>query len=393
MRRVSDILADGKKKRVPLVAHIIHSFEVGGMQASLANLINNMPPERYRHAIICLTDYDDFRKRVERKDVTFIALHKQKGLDLSTHLRIWKVLRRFNPDIVHNRNLAGLEYLIPAALSGALARIHGEHGLNPWELDGHNAKYNLLRRMVRPFVHQYITVSNDLRHWLIHTVNVPSHRVAQIYNGVDIQRFSPRKDPREGFGPKGFAPPDAFVVGTVGQMHLVKNHVSLVKTFLHLLSIDKEIGKKLRLVIAGDGPLRQELQDLLRSSQAEHYVWLAGKRSDIPDILRNLDVFVLPSLREGISNSILEAMATGLPVVATRVGGNPELVKDGETGTLVPSDSPIELVDAILSYFNDRNKLSCHGQAGRRLAETRFSIEAMVEGYMLVYDTLLHKKN
>ncbi len=211
----------------------------------------------------------------------------------------------------------------------------------------------------------------------------------QIYNGVDDQRFQPRKGSCVSLGPEGFLPPEAFVIGTVGRMETVKNQPLLVRTFLRLLDLIPNARERVRLVMVGDGALREESQRLLRAAQAEHLAWLPGERGDIPEIMRALDVFVLPSLAEGVSNTILEAMASGLPVVATRVGGNPELIEDGETGQLVPSSDPDAMAKALGSYMLNPKQAIQHGQAGRKKIEKQFSMEAMVANYLSVYDAVL----
>jgi sugar transferase (PEP-CTERM/EpsH1 system associated) len=373
----------------PLVAHIIHRLAIGGLENGLVNLINNMPPARYRHAIVCLTDYTDFRERIRDKDIPIVALHKEEGQDLGMYVRLWRVLRHFRPAIVHTRNLSGLEYLVLAALARIPGRVHGEHGRDIYDLDGTNVKYNLLRRAIKPFVRHYIAVSADLAEWLVHTVGLDSRRVTQIYNGVDVQRFTPRVGPRPFLVPEGFASQESLVVGTVGRMHAVKDQLTLVRAFLHILATVPQARAWLRLVLIGDGPLRQEASQLLRASGAESLAWLPGERHDSPDLMRALDVFVLPSLREGISNTILEAMASGLPIVATRVGGNPELVEEGHTGQLVPPADPVAMAEAICIYGRDRVLAVCHGRAGRKRVENQFSMVSMVNSYLAVYDAVL----
>src|SRR5262249_815838 len=168
------------------------------------------------------------------------------------------------------------------------------------------------------------------------------------------------------------------VVGTVGRMHEVKDQLTLVRAFLHMLSTMPQACMWLRLVIIGDGPLREAARQLLRAADAESLAWLPGERQDSPDIMRALDVFVLPSLREGLSNTILEAMASGLPVVATRVGGNPELVADGNTGLLVPPRDPGALANAMSLLLADPRKAQTFGAAGKHRVETEFSLARMV---------------
>jgi sugar transferase (PEP-CTERM/EpsH1 system associated) len=376
----------------PLIVHIIRRLSIGGLENGLVNLINHMDSARYRHAIICLMDYDDFSKRIKRENVEVIALHKREGKDLSVYTRLWKILRKWQPAIVHTRNLPGLEYMVCSALAGVPARIHGEHGRDMYDLDGLNRKYIFLRKVINPFVHQYIAVSTNLANWLVQTVGIRADRVAQIYNGVDLQRFYPRDFSRPSLGPPGFVSAENLVIGTVGRMETVKNQLTLVQAFLHLLDQGVKARKRLRLVIIGDGPLRIEAQKLLRDANADHLAWLPGERDDILEIMRFLDLFVLPSLREGISNTILEAMASGLPVVATRVGGNPELVEEGKTGMLVPPSDPVAMADAIWKYAGNSEMLIRHGQAGRKKAEIQFGLEKMVNGYTVVYDKVLGER-
>ena len=373
----------------PLVAHIIHRLAIGGLENGLVNLINNMPPAQYRHAIVCLTDYTDFREHIRDKHIPIVALHKKEGHDLGVYVRLWRVLRHLRPAIVHTRNLSGLEYVMLAAMARIPGRVHGEHGRDIYDLDGTSIKYNLLRRAIKPFVRHYIAVSVDLAAWLVHTVGVDIRRMTQIYNGVDVQRFTPRVGPRPPLGPEGFASQDTLIMGTVGRMHAVKDQLTLVRAFLHILVTVPQAREWLRLVLIGDGPLLQEASQLLRMAGAESLAWLPGERHDSPDIMRALDVFVLPSLREGISNTILEAMATGLPVVATRVGGNPELVEEGHTGQLVPPADPVAMAEAIGIYGRDRGLAMCHGRAGRQRVENQFSMAAMVNSYLAVYDAVL----
>jgi glycosyltransferase involved in cell wall biosynthesis len=169
----------------------------------------------------------------------------------------------------------------------------------------------------------------------------------------------------------------------------VKNFPSLVQAFLMLLKQDPSARLRLRLLVIGDGNSRDTCIRMLREGGAEDLCWLPGERGDIPELMRMMDLFVLPSLAEGISNTILEAMSSGLPVVATRVGGNVELVKEGISGTLVPANSPGDIVSAIASYFSDPGMAVRHGAAARKQIETAFSMKAMTEGYLRVYDKVL----
>ncbi len=372
----------------PLIAHVVHHFRVGGMENGMVNLINTLPKDRFRHVVICLDDYTDFKSRIRRSDVEFHALAKRAGRDIRWYGDLWRLLRKLSPAIVHTRNLSAIEAQFVAAAAGIRARIHGEHGRDVFDLHGKNRKYNLLRKLARPLVGHYIAVSKDLEQWLIETVGVAQHRISQIYNGVDTSLFHPRTGPRN-IGPDGFATEADCVIGSVGRMAEVKDYPNLVRAFLRLLESDPNARQHARLVIVGDGVAREPCLAMLREAGAEHLAWLPGERGDVAELMREMDLFVLPSLGEGISNTILEAMARGLPVIATAVGGNPELVEDGHTGTLVPVSDTGALTQALLNYFRNDGLRKAHGQAGLEKIERQFSIPAMARGYAAVYEKML----
>ena len=371
------------------MAHVIFRLAIGGLENGLVNLINNMPPKRYRHCIICISESTAFKGRLQGKEIPVIELKKQPGHDFGVYVRFRRILHELKPDIVHTRNLPALEFQCVAALSGIKGRVHGEHGWDMYDLEGRNKKYNMLRKVFRPFVQHYIPVSRDLERWLIGTIGIAPRRVSQIYNGVKADRFYPCTHGRQSIGPAGFMDDESFVLGTVGRMEAVKDQLTLARAFVQWLKADSEVKRRARLVMIGDGSCRQEVLNFLQKAHAEDLAWLPGERNDVAEIMRGLDLFVLPSLREGISNTILEAMATGLPIVATRVGGNPELISENQNGLMVPPSDPTAMLKAIQPYFLDPRLRRSHGSEGRRKVESFFSMDAMVAGYLEVYDSVL----
>ncbi|MCB1778134.1 MAG: TIGR03088 family PEP-CTERM/XrtA system glycosyltransferase, partial [Candidatus Competibacteraceae bacterium] len=340
------------------MAHIIFRLDYGGLENGLVNLINRMPPERYRHAIICLTDYNPkFRHRIQPSDVEVFTLHKREGHDLRLYPRCWSLLRRLRPAIVHTRNLAPLEMQLPAWLAGVQARVHGEHG---WDRDPAlmHPRHQRLRRWLRPLISHYIALSGEIAGYLESRIGVALARISRIINGVDHQRFHPGSD-RSPL-PTGFAPPGTWVIGTVGRLEKVKDQLNLAQAFIQLAERVPDARQRLRLAIIGEGSLRAKLESMLDEARLRDLVWLPGARDDVPGLLRSFDLFVLPSQAEGISNTILEAMACGLPVVATEVGGNAELVVAGETGRLVPASDPKALALAIQEYVDDPGRMRAH---------------------------------
>jgi sugar transferase (PEP-CTERM/EpsH1 system associated) len=372
-----------------LVVHLVHQLDVGGLENGLINLIRHMPPERYRHAIVCLKDYTEYHAHIKERGVEIISLNKREGKDFGHYMRMYKTLRALQPDLIHTRNLSGFEGQLVAALAGIKLRVHGEHGRDMADLYGKRLKYQLLRRVLRPLIGHFIAVSADLEHWLIDSVGAEPGRVSQIANGVDSVQFHPRLGPPAAIGPAGFMQDNAFVIGSVGRMAGVKNYPTLVDAFLRLIASPHPAHQRLRLLIVGDGPERAECLDMLTRAGASHRAWLPGERTDIAQLLRTMDLFVLPSLAEGSSNTILEAMASGLPVVATAVGGNTELVHPGFTGILVPPRSPDLMAAAIADYCRIPEMGARHGMRARSQVIARHSLPAMARGYLAVYDSLL----
>lgn len=374
---------------LPRVTHVIYRLGVGGLENGLVNLINRSG-HRYRHSIVCLKDADDFRNRI-RGDVPVYELHRREGQDFGLYVRLYRLLRRLRPDIVHTRNLAALECQLPAWLAGVPRRVHGEHGWDVFDPDGSNRKYQTLRRVFKLLVRHYIPLSGQLERYLTEIIRVPPSRITRICNGVDTSVFYPRSNGRTPIEGSPFSNDSGTVViGTVGRMHGVKDQLNLVRAFVRLVELQPDLRGRVRLVLVGDGPLRAEARAMLGSAGLEAIAWLPGERGDIPEILRGLDIFVLPSKAEGISNTILEAMASGLPVIATEVGGNPELVADGITGRLVPKENPAALAAALMEYLNEPELIAAHGGAAVERVRESFSLDGMVDRYLTVYDGLLN---
>ena len=378
-------------KTTPLVAHIIYALGTGGLENGLINIINRTPPDRYRHVIICLTNADEFANRITLPGVQVIQLHKPAGQNFRVFWDLWKTLRTLRPDVVHTRNLASLEMQLVTLLMPGIKRVHGEHGRDIHDLDGTNKKYNLLRKAMQPFVHRYIAVSRDLLQWLKHTVSIPEKKLRQIYNGVDAGKFSPRQgSPLVGdLAPPGLLPENAVVVGTVGRLAEVKNQQLLIEAVGYLFTKRPILRGTLRLVLVGDGPLKLQLVDRVKQLGLSDVVWFSGDRNDVPALMQLMDIFILPSLAEGISNTLLEAMASGLPVIATSVGGNVELIEEGVNGRLVPVNNVVAMADALAELVDDPTLRQSMGEKGLALVRTTFNWEKTVADYLAVYDTLL----
>lgn len=380
----------GRNQR-PLVAHILHRFDTGGLENGVVNLINHLPPSTFRHVVVALTEITDFRLRLRSPDVECIALHKPPGHGARIYSQVWRLLRRLQPAIVHSRNLAALE-MQPAAWAARVpVRIHGEHGRDIEDLDGSSRRHQRIRRLYAPFVHRHVALSQDLASYLTDRVGIAPDRVRQIYNGVDAQRFHPPVDGPDPIPGCPFSPTIHWLVGSVGRMQTVKHQTLLARAFVMALQQQPALRASLRLVLVGDGPLRAKAQSVLAESGMADLAWLPGERGDVPAIMRGLHAFALPSLAEGVSNTILEAMATGLPVLATDVGGNAELVQQGQTGLLVPSDDAPAMAQALCRLAQQPRQAAAMGAAGRAAVDARFSLQAMVAAYDALYSEHLQR--
>ena len=368
----------------------MYRFDMGGLENGVVNLINNMSSRNYRHVVLALTEVTDFRKRIVRDDVVFLALNKPPGHALSLYPSLFRLFRELRPSIVHTRNLAALEVLVPAWAAGVSVRIHGEHGRDVGDFDGSSKKYQWMRRLYSPFVSHYLALSRDLASYLTDKVRISGKRITQVYNGVDAVRFSPTDDIQRPLIPGcPFVGAQLWRVGTVGRMQTVKDQLTLTRAFIRALEIAPELKSRLRLALVGDGPLREGCQLLLDTAGVSALSWLPGERDDVPEIMRGLDCFVLPSLAEGISNTILEAMACGLPVVATDVGGNADLVIHGVTGQIVPAGDVDAMAHSLVQLASSPELAQSMGRAGRQRILEKFSLDAMVGTYQGLYDRLL----
>jgi len=371
-----------------LIAHVLYRFGIGGLENGVVNLINGLPRDRFRHVLFCVEDADpEFARRLQREDVEIIALRRSRIGVWRMRWQLYRILRRLRPDIVHSRGLSGLDALLPARLAGCKT-VHSEHGFEMSDLLGQSRKPALLRRLHAPLVQRYVCVSRDLGRLMSERWGIASRRILQIYNGVDTNRFTPAASKPLELLPEALQGPNVFVIGTVGRAQAVKDQASLLRAAALLVGQDGRWRERLAIAMIGDGPELDRLKALAEALGIADRCWFPGARSDVCALIQAFDLFALPSLNEGISNTLLEAMASGVPVVATRVGGNVELVNDGETGALFePGDVPA-LARLIAAYASDEALRSRHGQRARARAVEQFSLATMMDAYRRVYESL-----
>ena len=363
------------------ILHVIHSLSVGGMENGLVNIINGSP-EEYEHEICCLTKADDFLSRLNRP-IRHYELHKKEGNDLGLLLRLNRIFKKSRIDIVHTRNWGAFDGILAACLTPGVTVVHGEHGRDVTDPKGLNWRRNRMRRWLGFRVKKFVTVSEDLQRWLHEVVEIPPEKILLIPNGVNTKRFGTSRNLalRQEFG----IGTDEFLVGCIGRLDPVKNHAGLLRA-VERLSLE---GLPVRLLIVGDGPERIRLEQQIMNLSAEPRPILSGSRSDIERVYGIFDLFVLNSLAEGMSNTLLEAMASGVPIVCTAVGGNVELVSDGVSGKLVPVADDLALVQAIRLLVTNRDLGYSFGNEAKKFVCQNHSLPAMVQKYLQLYDSLL----
>jgi sugar transferase (PEP-CTERM/EpsH1 system associated) len=364
------------------IVHVVFSFSVGGLENVIVQLINRLPADQFEHVLLSLTTISDFKDRITQPGVRFIELHKPPGHAVLLYPRIYKLLRELKPDVVHSCNLAALEITPLAWLARVPRRIHAEHGWDTHDPQGKNLRYQRLRKLYKPFVSHYVAVSKDLDDYLAHAIGVSTSRRSLIANGVDTNTFAPRVGDTPPVPGCPFVPGHHWLIGTVGRLQTVKNQPLLARAFVRLLRENPEMTERARLVIVGEGPLRSEVESILEKGAVSHLAWLPGGRNDVPEVLRMLACFVLPSETEGTSCTLQEAMSCGLPCIATAVGGTPELMAQGRAGVLVQPNDVDGLANALARCFANPDSSRQQGLDARALALSNFGMAGMVRQYL-----------
>lgn len=347
------------------VVHISLGTHVGGMEKLLVEFARFTDPDRYALTFISLQSRGDLAPQIESQRWPVIAMDKTDGLKPSLVLKLAKTLRRIDPDVVHTHNTAAFVYGVAAAKIAGVSRIiHTRHG----QRFNSSRRQTMLFRGLSRFVDHVVSVSADGSERTI-AEGISQAKISTIRNGVDLERF-----PFSGDRPPGR-------LAVVARLSPEKDIASLIRA----LDVLHRKDMPLRLDVVGDGSERPELESLTASLGLQSHVRFHGSRHDIPNVLSDVSIFVLPSITEGVSLTLLEAMASGLPVVACDVGGNPEVVVDEKTGILVPPSNPQAMANAIANLHEGRDRAIAFGIAGRKRVEQEFCIRRMVSAYQNLY--------
>ncbi len=364
----------------PLVVHLLHRFDTGGLENGVVNVINHLPA--FRHAVVAVTEITAFKERVKAPGTQFISLNKPPGQGLWLYPRVYRLLRELRPVVVHTRNLGAMEFQLPAWAARVPLRVHSEHGWEVDDLGGISRTNQRLRRVYGMGTHRFVGLSKAIESYLTGPVGFSRERVLRICNGVDTQRFAPTTTASADWP---YRRGEHLVIGAVGRMQAVKDPLNLVDAFLRLRELCPTDWPRLRLVMLGGGPLLDAARERLAGAGVADQAWLPGDRSDVAQLLPQFDIFALPSQAEGISNTLLEAMACGCAPVATDVGGNPELVEEGANGLLVPAQDSAALAAALARLASDPALRQRLAEASLTRVRSQFSLDGMVAAYEALY--------
>ncbi len=361
------------------ILHVISYMGRGGAEIGILKLVAGLG-EGFEHRVCTTRGFDaDFVRSSFSEEKMYVAGSPELKLQFPL-FRLARIMRQYRPHIVHTRNWGAIEAVAAAKLAGVPVVIHSEHG---YELDmfaGLPLRRRLFRRSAYAMTDAIFAVTRELRDFHARQAWIHPERMGVIYNGVDTRRFALCRETRLAVREELGLPEQSFVVGSVGRLVPIKGHQTLLKAAA-LLSGS---GIDLRVLLVGSGPERERLQN--RATGAlEGRVCFAGDSNRVPELLNAMDVFVLPSLNEGMSNTLLEAMACGLPVLATNVGGNPEIVENNLHGCLFTPGDAKWLADKLKLLARDPALIHQLGTAARNRAIESFSLSRMLETYRSFY--------
>ena len=371
-----------------VIGHVVLSLDVGGLERVVATLARAQREAGARVSVYCLDRPGALAGPLPSAGVPVHTVGRGgRGFDVGAMLRLARMLRADGVGVIHCHNHGALVYgALAARLVPGTRVVYTVHGAIT------SARRSTSRFLRLGLVRDVVFVSAHARNVGRQAGLATNDHVHTIVNGVDLTAFTSAKGDGRRVRREHGIPEDAPVCGIVARLTEAKDH----RTLFAAVAIARETCPALHCLVVGDGELRDELERDAAARGLSGVVHFTGARDNIRDYLDAMDVFVLSSVTEGLAMTLLEAMAAARPVVATRVGGNPEVVEDGVTGRLVPPSDPTTLAGAIVSVLDQPDLARAMGDAGRARAGHRFGLNAMVREYQAVYEApavgALHKK-
>lgn len=365
------------------IAHLIYSRMVGGSEMVAANICAHLDREYYDPVVLFLYPESGSMEAVlSEMNIPHYGIDLTRWNKPFRRFFLPKTLNRLGVDILHVHHVSLYSTIAPylhgTGVQGVVVTEHAKYSISRSER---------LQRASRQAVEQadYFTViSKNLHDFFVHTIGVSQDRLQIIYNGVDTERFSPTVQPGKGIN----IPTEGFqgtVFISVGRLAEAKDHITLFRAARMLI----EKGYQFCIVVVGDGELMETLQEAQKDLGLLDHVFLIGARTDVPDLLQQADIFILSSKREGLPMVLLEAMSTALPVIATNVGGIPEIIKNEENGLLIQSQDEKEMATAMEQLIVDKQLAKQLGTGARQTAVEQYSLDTISNQYSILYNNIL----
>lgn len=364
------------------VLHVLSRLGMGGTEHGVLKIIKGLGHTEFEHQICAVRGIDEDFLHSMKVPIRVSAVGTAELGYQFPLFRLINLMKEFRPHIVHTRNFGALEAIPAARIARVPVVIHSEHGYEVEILKGLPLRRRLVCKAFFAMADQVFAVTRDLRDYHSKQSRLSLKRFGVIHNGVNTDLFHPGKELAPSLKLALGIPSGRVVIGSVGRLVPIKDH----KTLLQAAEILVRKGRDLHLLVVGSGPELSNLQARATNSpELTGRTLFLGSSDRVPELLNALDVFVLPSISEGMSNTVLEAMATGLPLVVSRAGGNPELVDDGRAGCLFNPGDVEALVSVLLRLLDDAALRDEYGRAARQRALQHFSLSAMVQHYRDLY--------
>jgi len=371
------------------IFYLVDSLNIGGTETQAVELARRMDPAKYDVTLACLLKEGPLLEKLNGSAVNVVEFHPKGGIDSPRGLyqlaRMVAYLRRGSFDVIHAHDLwSNMIGLVAGKLAGVPVIVTSQRDLSHGEwYQGRRKRW--LRR-AQNASSAVLTNARMIREGLVTQEGLAADKVRVIYNGVDLDRFKSSPSMRAKLFPGAER---AKLIVLVGNMHSdVKGQPTLIAAAPEIVSRFPQA----RFVLIGDGEKRNEFEAAAQAAGVGDSFMFLGRRNDVAEILAACDIAVLPSAAEGMPNAVLEYMAAGLPVVATAVGGNLEVIADGATGLLVPAGNPAALREALLRLLADEVVALRLARNGRELAEQRFSFDRLTREVGALYEELLQAK-
>ena len=375
---------DRNIKRKINVIHLVEELTIGGLEKILTSIVLNLDKKKYNVSVWCLREGGFFANKLAKEGIDFKILHISTSRNPLSIYKLYKLLKSRKFDIIHTHAYsAGTIGRMSAFLAGVPVIISHNHSV----YDYYNRRYHFVEWFLSLITDRVVCVSDIANRFANETQRINARKLITIHNGIDSE-YTVLEKRTSGLRKELGIPVDHSVICTIAHLEEHKG----VKYLLESASLLLQSRNDVSFLVVGEGALKEKLKILCADLKIEENVIFAGERGDIPEILSLTDIFVLPSLREGLPLTILEAMACGKPVIATNVGGIPEVVKDGVSGILISPKDPEALHSAINELLGDREKLKKMGHNGKRVYSESFDSKTMIGKIEDLYDSLMCEK-